>query len=190
MALHLPDPSALAFFDDHVGGAVASSVPLNTGSKNATSWRLWEEFCREVWSTPPLRADSGEHFNLNRERFLVAAFMVWLQSHAKVKSKIKGRSLPKSGALMGHAYAARRVYTLIGRAFHQFWLAKHVLRTFSERHCSLYGSVAPTRKKLLYRPMLKRLLAVPNGLNIGRRAHPKPGQLVRHQLRRLHGRRQ
>ena len=169
MALRPSDPSTFAFFDDHVGGAVAGSVPLNTGSKNATSWRLWEEFCRDVWSTPPLRADSGELFNLNRERFLVAAFVVWLQSHDKIKSKIKGRSLPKPDTLMGHAYAVRRVHVLNGRAFHQFWLAKHVLRTFSARYCSLYGSVAPTRKEPLSRPMLKRLLAVPSGLNIGRR---------------------
>ena len=84
-----------------------------------------------MWSTPPLRADSGEHFNLNWERFLVAVFMVWLQCHAKVKSKIKGRSLPKPETLMGHAYAVQRVDVLNGRAFHQFWLAKHVLRTFS-----------------------------------------------------------
>jgi hypothetical protein len=169
MALRPSDPSTFAFFDDHVGSAVASSVPLNTGSKNATSWRLWEEFCRDVWSTPPLRADSGELFNLNRERFLVAAFVVWLQSHDKVKSKIKGRSLPKPDTLMGHVYAVRRVHVLNGRAFHQFWLAKHVLRTLSARYCSLYGSVAPSRKEPLSRPMLKRLLAVPNGLSIGRR---------------------
>ena len=149
MALRPPDPSAFAFFDDHVGSAVASSVPLNTGAKNATSWRLWEEFCHDVWSTPPLRADSGSQFNMERERFLVAAFVVWLQSHEKVRSKIKGRSLPKPDTLMGHAYAVRRVHVLNGRNFHQFRLAKHVLRTFSARYCSLYGSVAPARKEPL-----------------------------------------
>ena len=169
MALRLSDPSTFAFFDDHVGGAVASSVPLNTGSKNATSRRLREGFCRDVWSTPPLRADGGEPLCLNRERFLVAAFVVWLQSHDKAKPKIKGRSLPEPDTLMGHVYAARRVHVLNGRTFHQFWLAKHVLRTLSARYCSLYGSVATTRKEPLSRPMLKRLLAVPSGLSIGRR---------------------
>ena len=70
---------------------------------------------------------------------------------------------------MGHAYAARRVYVLNCHALHQIWLDKHVLRTFSERYCSLYGPVAPTRKEPLSRPMPRHLLAVPSGLYIGRR---------------------
>ena len=122
-----------------------------------------------MWSTPPLRADGGEPLNLNRERLLVAAFVVWLQSHVKVKSKIKGRSIPKPDTLMGHVYAVRWVHVLNGRTFHQFWLAKHILQALSARYCSLYGSVAPTRKEPLSRPMPKRLLAVPSGLSIGRR---------------------
>ena len=126
-ALRPTNPGLFTYYDDLVGDAVSQSVPVRTAKKNKGSWELWEELTSTQWGTKALRDDCTDAAARRRESSLVSAFVIWLQASGKVKARANSRSLPKPTHIPN------------AHSFDQFNLVSSVLRTLSDRYCSIYG---------------------------------------------------
>jgi hypothetical protein len=169
-ALRPVDPSKLFAYLQSVSHAVESSVRPNTLKKDRQGWRLWMEYTADM-GTSAVRDDDPAR--APREAFLVAAFIIWLQS--KLKSSIVGRTYCKGATYMGLCYAVKRNHVRYGKRFECLSMAKAVLKTLNTEYARREGPecLVPARKEPISRAMLRQIQRAPDGLDLHNRTVPK-----------------
>ena len=168
-ALRPADPALLYAYAQAVGYAVTQAVRPGTRKKNLCAMSHWRTFTG-IMGTPALRRDPVP--NLVRETFLVGAFIVWLTTI--LKPKTKGRAFCKPESYMAHAYGVKRAHMDLGIQFDVLFLARSVFRTLCDEYGRRHGPecMIPARREPFARHMLKTMLDVPSGLRVGVQGTP------------------
>ena len=168
------DPAEAERLTAFLERAAESTVPRGTQSQNKAGWKYWCRFCSEVFDTSPQRTNRDAHEGLDREaqqdeELLIGSFLVWLVSQVPPRSKKDAQAKPSS--LYAHVLAVRRVHrqrwgvTMV-KPLNLSLTLRAVLTDFVRDHGP--EALLPRRKEPASGAMLLKLLAVPQGVRLGR----------------------
>ena len=168
------DPAEVERLSTFVERAAERTVPRGTQSQNRAGWKYWCRFCSEVFDTSPERTNRDAHEGLDREaqqdeELLIGTFLVWLVSQVPPRSKKDAQAKPSS--LYAHVLAVRRVHrqrwgvTMV-KPLNLSLTLRAVLTDFVRDHGP--EALLPRRKEPASGAMLLKLLAVPQGVRLGR----------------------